>query len=293
MSKTSINIRRITVSAIFLSLSLVLKTVFTIDLSMFGQNGMRIGISGIFSIMPSMLFGPVYGAAVSGLSDLMGFLLNPTGPYMPVMTLIVAAGGYLRGALWMLLRGKSGKNMRISVAVLIVLLLAFGICNAAFLKSDGVDADFYSNADINAIDTSEMHSISRMLIERTIGSKDPGGNLKTYIVSLTSGLIGSAVFGVILLTADIVISKRIYKDPDKSKITQIFLAMTISGLLVTTFNTVALRETIYQSWKALPFSVVWIPRLAEEILGNIVKAYFVATLYAFLENRSGFKEILK
>ena len=69
MNAVSGSVRRITISAVFLSLSLVLKTTLTFDLPLFGQNGMRIGISGIFSILPALLFGPGYGAAVSGLSD--------------------------------------------------------------------------------------------------------------------------------------------------------------------------------------------------------------------------------
>lgn len=59
MNAVSGSVRRITISAVFLSLSLVLKTTLTFDLPLFGQNGMRIGISGIFSILPALLFGPV------------------------------------------------------------------------------------------------------------------------------------------------------------------------------------------------------------------------------------------
>lgn len=93
MNAVSGSVRRITISAVFLSLSLVLKTTLTFDLPLFGQNGMRIGISGIFSILPALLFGPGYGAAVSGLSDFLGFLIKPTGGYLPLLTISAAAGG--------------------------------------------------------------------------------------------------------------------------------------------------------------------------------------------------------
>ena len=75
MTKASSSLRRMAVSALFLSIALVLKTFFSFQIPLFGQNGMSVGISGVFSMMPSLLFGPFYGAAVSGLSDLLGYLI--------------------------------------------------------------------------------------------------------------------------------------------------------------------------------------------------------------------------
>ena len=100
MNGVSFSVRRITISAVLLSISLVLKTTLTFDFPLFGQNGLRIGISGIFSILPAFLFGPVYGAAVSGLSDFLGYLIKPVGAYLPLLTVTAAAGGFLRGLLW-------------------------------------------------------------------------------------------------------------------------------------------------------------------------------------------------
>lgn len=59
MNAVSGSVRRITISAVFLSLSLVLKTTLTFDLPLFGQNGMRIGISGIFPSFRPFFSGPV------------------------------------------------------------------------------------------------------------------------------------------------------------------------------------------------------------------------------------------
>ena len=72
MTQSSLSIRRIAVSALLMSVALVLNTFFTIYLPLFGENGVSVGISGIFSMLPSVLFGPGYGAAVSGLNDLLG-----------------------------------------------------------------------------------------------------------------------------------------------------------------------------------------------------------------------------
>lgn len=291
MQKASLSVRRIVVSALFLSISLVLKTTLSFYIPMFGQSGLRVGISGIFSIMPSILFGPMYGAIVSGLSDVLGYLLKPAGSYMPLMTLVVAAGGFIRGALWNTLRNKSSRKMRIVVGMCSVLLLLSGICNMLLLSADGVNSRFYDHVPKESIHTDNMHLISKMLIARTIGTKDPSGNLATYIAWVTTGLIGSAVLGMLLLVADYLLSKKLLQKV-QGQIPQLLIAMIASGLIVTTLNTIILRETLFPAWKLLPFAVVWIPRVIEEILGNTVKAYFVAVLLGVCQKQHGLNKLI-
>ena len=62
------------------------------------------------------------------------------------------------------------------------------------------------------------------------------------------------------------------------KILAMLLAVLISGVIVTTLNTVVMRETLYESWKILPFAVVWIPRAIEELLAGGVKVCCMAML---------------
>jgi ECF transporter S component (folate family) len=292
LAKSSLHVRRITISAVFLSLSLILKTTFSFYLPMFGQNGISIGISGIFSMMPSILFGPFYGAIVSGLSDLIGFLLKPTGPYIPLLTIIAAMGGFIRGILWLVLRNRDSQKMRIVVAVFSLLMLVLGILNFAFLSADGVNNSFYDNVQIDNINTDNMHLISKMLITRTINTKNPSKNLAAYIISVTAGLLGSAIFGIVLLVADIFISKKILQDMHKGHMMQLLIAMIVSGLIVTTLNTVVLRETVFASWKVLPFAIVWVPRVIEEILGNTIKAYFIAMLLGIFNQQHTLQKLV-
>jgi len=293
LEKSSLYLRRITISAVFLSISLVLKTSFSFYIPLFGQNGMSIGISGIFSIMPSILFGPIYGAIVSGLSDFLGYILKPMGTYLPLMTLVAAAGGFIRGALWISLQNKNSRNMRIIVGIFSGILLLIGISNIVFLSADGVNSDFYNHVQKENINIDKMHLISKMLIKRTINMKNPSMNLSTYIKLVTSGIIGSAVLGIFLLIADFFISKKFFADTREGLIPQLLIAMIGSGLIVTTLNTVILRETIYSAWKALPFALIWIPRIIEEVLGNTVKAYFVATLLAVFSKQQSLNGLIK
>lgn len=295
MSKSSLSLRRIAISAIFLSIALVLKTAFTINIPLFGQNGMTVGISGIFSVMPAILFGPLYGAVVSGLSDLLGYILKPTGPYMPLMTITAMLGGFMRGALWLALRGKSSRAMRIAVAILAAVMLVFGLSSFFMLSTDGIDTAFYDGRDLETVDKSAYSPIGAMLITRTIATSNPSGNLATYITSVTWGPTGIAILGLVLLLADLLISKKFLgKSQDgETNVTQLLIAMLISGLVVTTLNTLILREMLYSSWKLLPFGVIWIPRVIEEILANTVKAYFVAVLLGVFRRQPGLKKLAR
>ncbi|WP_099205502.1 folate family ECF transporter S component [Scatolibacter rhodanostii] len=293
MKQSTFHVRRITLSAVFLSISLVLQTVFSFHIPLFGQNGMSIGISGIFSMMPAILFGPVYGAVTSGLSDLLGYILKPTGPYLPLMTLIVAVGGFLRGLIWKLLRNTDGKKTRMSVAVFSALMLVIGISNSVFLSMDGVNRDFYAKMPIDQIDTDGMHLISKMLITRTIGTKDPSANLEMYLIFMTAGVLGSAILGLILIIVDLIFSKKLSQEAKKGQIMPLLITLLISGLIVTTLNTILMQETLFESWKVLPFSVIWLPRAIEEIFGNSIKAYFIAILLGVFGRQKGLKDLIQ
>jgi ECF transporter S component (folate family) len=263
--------------------------VLSFYVPLFGENGMRVGIAGIFSIMPSIMFGPLYGALTSGLSDLLGYLLAPTGAYLPLMTLALAAGGFLRGLIWLMLRKTNNRKMRICVIAASAVLLAAGLYNAYCVNADGISGYYEAAADAPVKDLNEMRLISRMLIERTQNAKDPAGSLSTYIITMTSGLIGSAGFGLILAAVDFALSLKF----NVNAIMRLLLAMTLSGLFVTTLNTVILRETVYDSWKLLPFTVVWLPRVIEEILSNIVKAYFIIVLLELFKKQRVMRELIK
>jgi ECF transporter S component (folate family) len=291
MNKVSLTVRRVAVSAILLSIALVLNLTTTFYIPLFGQNGMSVGIAGIFSMLPAFLFGPVYGMIVAGLADLLGYLLKPAGAYLPLMTLIVALGGLLRGLLWKALKNRSGRVLRIAVAAFSVLLLIVGLCNVLFLQADGITADYYTAVQPAVANTDGMHMVSKLLITRTMNAKDPAGSLATYITFVTAGVIGSAALGLVLLLADWLLTKKFKLSKTAGQVPQLLIAMIVSGLIVTTLNTVLLRETLYASWKVLPFTVVWIPRVIEEILSNTVKAYFVALLLGVAWRQRGLREL--
>ena len=197
------HLRRLTVAAVFLAIALVLRTFFAFYVPLFGETGMRVGISGIFSIMPSVLFGPFFGGLTSGLSDLLGFMLRPSGTYIPLMTVVVAGGGAIRGGLWLLLRKRDPAKLRIVAVGLAVIMLGFGAANHAMLRADGVTSDFYAAfEDSGEICTDDMFFISRWLVQRTQNVSDPPGMLSSMITTVVWGSIGAGLFFLALLGID-------------------------------------------------------------------------------------------
>jgi len=280
MNRESVRLRRMLVSALLLAIALVLKTFFSINIPLLGENGMSVGVAGVFSMLPSILFGPFYGAAVSGLSDLMGYLIKPDGAYMPLLTLTAALGGFLRGGIFVWLKNRSEEKLRLAVVILTTLMLMIGLGSMICLKSDGMDYDFYVRvAPEQAIEMTELSPVGRMLVMRTANTKNPTRNLATYIVCLTGAPLAFAGFCAFMLLADWFAAKRIQiEGKTKVNVLAMLLAVLVSGMIVTTLNTVVMRETLYESWKVLPFAVIWIPRAIEELLAGVVKVCCMAML---------------
>jgi hypothetical protein len=108
-----------------------------------GESGMRLSLHGIASIMPSILFGPVYGALTSGLTDMLGHFISPSGGWIPWLTLTAVAGGFIRGGLWLFLRRSNVKIMRGVLLSAGIFLVGLGAFNMIAFHRDGITRDFF------------------------------------------------------------------------------------------------------------------------------------------------------
>ena len=211
---TNKHLRRLTVTACFLAISLVLRISFVGYIPLFGANGMRVGIHGVFTILPAILFGPWYGAVASGLGDVLGFIMANTGDaWLWQMTIIVTVGGFVRGWAWRLLRGRSPIGTRSVVVVATLLFLCFGSFSMVQLRQEGITRHFYDNIeDPRAIDTSQMNYISRLLISRTQNTMHPYRTLPARIAETAYAPLLAGAFGMALLGIDFYLTKKLAKD---------------------------------------------------------------------------------
>ena len=94
-------LRRMTLTAVFTALAVAVKLIFSIPLPLFGAGGMKIGLTGVFTAFPAIMFGPLYGGFSSAMCDILGYIVKPDGAYVPWLTLTAFAGGCIKGLLWM------------------------------------------------------------------------------------------------------------------------------------------------------------------------------------------------
>ena len=162
---------RIAVAAMFLALSVVIRVFVSFYLPILGAAGIKIDFSGVFSVFPALLFGPVYGGVVFALSDLLGYVLKPTGAYIPLLTLTQFLTGFLIGIIWNVLMrpGLRRAFVRGCAVFLTALLVVSGIFGAAFhiaLWNDGVISSPMVNYDTlpskGALDSAKLSPLSEV-----------------------------------------------------------------------------------------------------------------------------------
>lgn len=274
-------LRKVCISAIFLSLALIFKLVFTVSIPLFGDNGMRVGLTGIFTAFPAVLFGPLYGGVCSALSDFLGCMIKPTGAYIPWFTVAAFIGGFLKGLIWRGIRDKNEKGLRIAITVLIAAAGVLGLVNFACIHHDGLTQGYFGTA----AEGGPLTFVSRLLTERAAATSDPAGNLAKYCTYMTWGLLVFSILGLIIMVADWIFAKRLKREGEAHSAFKIMVALVVSGLVTTTINTEVLRLFVYSSWRDIAFFLLWLPRAIEEVVVCVIQAYFVTILYRVLIDR--------
>ena len=87
--------RTITTAALLLAIQMVLSSYGVIELS----DSLKISLAHLAVAPTAMLFGPVAAGMQGALSDLLGFILRPSGPYFQGFTLSAALLGVIYGLL--------------------------------------------------------------------------------------------------------------------------------------------------------------------------------------------------
>jgi len=276
-------------TAVFLAISLILRFSASGYIPLFGAHGARVGIHGVFTILPAILFGPWYGAVASGLGDMLGHFIRPTPgeAWLWQITVIMTVGGFIRGWVWRLLRGRGKTGLRAVVVAMTVLFLAFGSFSMIQLRLGGITRGFYDGIeDPRAIDTSEMNFMSRMVIARTQNTGNPARNLSDRIFETTYAPIGASVLGLIILGVDLILSKKIKPEvipgsgvfaPWNGSIMPIALTVILVSLLINTANSIQLWFTI-TAWRGFPFMYIWLPRAVVSLLNSTVNVFIAALL---------------
>jgi len=292
-TQRSLHLRRLIATAVFLAISLIFRSQAAY-IPLFGSNDARVGIHGVFTIMPAILFGPWYGAAASGLGDLLGHFAFPVGgAWLWQITVIMTAGGFIRGWVWRLLRARSPIATRGVVIVMTLAFLAFGIISAIQLRQDGITRNFYDNiAEPSEVETHNMTYMGRMVISRTQNTSDPARFILARIIDVTFAPLGVGLLGMLLLGVDMFVSKGLRKEetiklhdvsagrfaPWNGSIMPLALTIIVVSLMINSANSLLFWAVTVPAFQAFPFMYVWLPRALIALLNSTVNVFIAVLL---------------
>lgn len=92
-----VSARVVTWSAMLIALSVVLTRVASIRIPVGGIEAIRIGFGALPILFAGITGGPLLGFLVGALADLVGYGINPMGPYSPLITLSSGLLGLIPG----------------------------------------------------------------------------------------------------------------------------------------------------------------------------------------------------
>lgn len=240
------NIKTIVQTGLLIALAIVIKN-FSYMVYFGGAPGMRIGFSGIFTKIASILFGPLIGGIASGVTDIMGFIIKPEGAYIPLLTVTAIVGGILTGLIWKAFFNTEIRKIRIFLIIFFVISGLFGL---------------YNHLHILFFPDSTWLRILEMV-----------GKYKDFT---TIGLEIISLVGLSFLIIDYFVKRsNVFHHSDA--FLKILIATVISGILVTTLNTLILQSFIPALGK-IGFMVFWIPRILQEIFMSVIQAYIISLL---------------
>lgn len=245
MHKTHSSTKKLVQTALLVAIAVVLRN-FSYMVSFGGQAGMRIGVSGFFSKLPALLFGPLYGGLASGTLDVLGFLLRPDGGYLPLLTMTAILGGVLSGYLWRWLKNADYRRLRIWFVALFAAIALLGVGNHLAL-------------------TLHWGAWEAFLL---------AFKKKTQLVAFAPYAV--AALGFAALGLDALVSKLSRHDLTGTYL-KLLVTLGISDIVVTTLNTFILM-LFTPSLNALGFTMFYTPRLVQEVVMVVLSAYVISIL---------------
>lgn len=102
------NTRMLVTAAILIALNVILSRFLSIN-----TLSLKIGFTFVTVFMAGYLYGPVMGAGISAMGDVLGAILFPIAPFFPGFTLTAALNGALHG----IMLHKKQSRLRVAVTV--------------------------------------------------------------------------------------------------------------------------------------------------------------------------------
>lgn len=105
-----ISTRNIAYFGLLIALNVILTRLGSIRIGGGGVEIVRIGFGGYPIIFTGIIFGPLAGGIVGTVGDIIGYSINPIGPYMPHFSVIAALTGIIPGVIMAMFKDNKSKT---------------------------------------------------------------------------------------------------------------------------------------------------------------------------------------
>ncbi len=95
--KAKLTTQMLTRMALLIALTIILERILSVRITLGGVEGIRLGFGSLPVIFTGIFMGPLAGGLVGAIADMIGYFINPMGPYMPHFTLTAALRGIIPG----------------------------------------------------------------------------------------------------------------------------------------------------------------------------------------------------
>jgi len=103
---------------LLMALSIILTRIASLRIAIGGVEGIRIGLGKLPIILGGIIFGPLSGGVIGAFSDIIGYIINPLGVYMPHFTLTSALSGMIPAFVLSLFRKEEEpKTLELGIAI--------------------------------------------------------------------------------------------------------------------------------------------------------------------------------
>lgn len=125
-------LQRMVICGMMIAVSAVLSAYFKIPVTLFGSYSLKISFDLVPVYIVSTVFGPLYGAIVAALADIIQALLAPVGgAYNPLFTITALSIGMIQGLFF--IRGPKITFPRLIISVAAAQITGSVILNTIFL----------------------------------------------------------------------------------------------------------------------------------------------------------------
>lgn len=131
--KEQMSVRTMVKAGFLVAISIVMTRFAYIMVPLAGVSALRISFGDLPLMLSGMIFGPLVGGLTGFAADLIGFLINPQGPYHPGFTLSSILWGVIPGLVFYRQKGEknyekvySYKNIFVAV-LLVTVVVSLGL----------------------------------------------------------------------------------------------------------------------------------------------------------------------